>query len=144
MSSAFDFSANRRLGPRRVANVEVFITSEGSEIKRCRLRDISIDGAFIETTSFTLTEGTKLDLVLRILREEETEACPVPAEVIRVTEDGAALIFGRVDQRLYNVLDDIVSGADRISTGKETAFVARMRQSIGTKAPPDSHHPWWR
>jgi hypothetical protein len=144
MNSPLDFSANRRLGPRRVVDVEVFVTSEGSEIKRCRLRDISIDGAFIETTSFTLTEGTKLDLVLRILRKEKTEACPVPAEVIRVTEDGAALIFGRVDQRLYNTLADIVGGADRISTGNETAFVARMRQSVGTNAPPDWHHSWWR
>jgi hypothetical protein len=127
-----------------VADVEVFVASGGREIKRCRLRDISIDGAFIETTNFALTEGTKLDLVLRILRKEKTEACPVPAEVIRVTEDGAALVFGRVNRFLYDVLFDIVSGADRISTGNETAFVARMRQSIGTNAPPDSHHPWWR
>lgn len=144
MSSPLDFSTNRRLGARRVADVEVFVTSEGNEIRRCRLRDISMDGAFIETTNFALTKGTKLDLVLRILRKEETEACPVPAEVIRVTEDGAALIFGRVDQRLYDVLFDIVTGADRISTGNETAFVSRMRQSIGTNAPPDSHHSWWR
>ena len=122
-----DFSDNRRIGPRRVTDVEVFVTSEGNEIRRCRLRDISIDGAFIETTNFTLIEGTKLDLVLRILRKETTEACPVPAEVIRVVKDGAALIFGRVDQRLYNTLADIVSGTDRVTTGNGTAFVAHMR-----------------
>jgi hypothetical protein len=122
-----DFSGNRRLGPRRATDVEVFVTSDASEMKRCRLRDISIDGAFIETTNFTLVEGTKLDLVLRILRKEKTEACPVPAEVIRVVKDGAALIFGRVDQRLYNTLADIVSGTDRVTTGKGTAFVAHMR-----------------
>lgn len=114
--------ANRRLGPRRVTDVEVSVAREGGEIKKCRLRDISIDGAFIETKKFKLTEGAKLDLVLRVLRKERTEACPVPAEVIRVVKNGAALIFGRVDQRLYNILADIVSRTDRISTGKETAF----------------------
>jgi hypothetical protein len=125
MSSSLDFSANRRLGPRRVTDVEVLVASGGSEIKKCRLRDISIDGAFIETTNFALTKDTQLDLVLRVLRKEKTEACPVPAEVIRVTEDGAALIFGRVDQRLYNILVDIVSRTDRVSTGNETAFLSR-------------------
>ena len=144
MSLPLDFSTNRRLGPRRVTDVEVFVTSEGNEIRRCRLRDISIDGAFIETTNFALTEGTKLDLVLRILRKEKAEARPVPAEVIRVSEGGAALIFGRVDQRLYNMLADIVSGTDRVTTGNGTAFVANMRRSVGTNAPPDSHHSWWR
>ena len=125
MSSSLDFSANRRLGPRRATDVEVFVASDGSEIKKCRLRDIGVDGAFIETKSFTLTKDTKLDLVLRVLHEKKTEACPVPAEVIRVTKDGAALIFGRVDQRLYNILVDIVSRTDRVSTGNETAFMSR-------------------
>ena len=104
-----DFSANRRIGPRRLTDVEVVVASDGSEIKRCRLRDISMDGAFIETKNFTLTTGAKLDLVLRILRKEKTAACPVPAEVLRVAKDGAALIFGRVDQHVYNILVDIVS-----------------------------------
>ena len=102
-------SANRRLGPRRVTNVKVFVASDGSEIKKCRLRDISLDGAFIETKNFALAKGTKLDLVLRILREEKTTACPVPAEVVRVAKDGAALVFGRLDQQVYNILLDIVN-----------------------------------
>jgi hypothetical protein len=47
--------------------------------------------------------------VLRILREEKTTACPVPAEVVRVAKDGAALVFGRLDQQVYNILLDIVN-----------------------------------
>lgn len=104
-----DFSDNRRIGPRRVTDVEVVVASDASEMRRCRLRDISIDGAFIETKNFTLTTGAKLDLVLRILHKEKTAACPVPAEVLRVAKDGAALIFGRVDPHVYNILVDIVS-----------------------------------
>ncbi len=101
-------SASRRSGRRRVTGVMVFI-SHGSEKRKCRLRDISLDGAFIETENFALVKGTKLDLVLRILREEKTTACPLPAEVVRVEKDGAALMFGGRDQHVYNMLADIVN-----------------------------------
>jgi len=100
-------SASRRLGPRRVTDVMAF-ASDGREIRKCRLRDISLDGAFIEIENFALVKGTKLDLVLRILREEKTTACPLPAEVVRVEKDGAALMFGGLDQHVYNILVDIV------------------------------------
>ncbi len=101
-------SASRRLGWRRVTDVMVF-ASDGLQLKTCRLRDISIDGAFIEIENFALVKGTKLDLVLRILREEKTTACPLPAEVARVEKDGAALMFGGRDQHVYNMLADIVN-----------------------------------
>ncbi len=101
-------SASRRLGWRRVTDVMVF-ASDGLQLKKCRLRDISIDGAFIETENSALAKGTKLDLVLRILREEKTTACPLPAEVVRVEKDGAALMFGGRDQHVYNMLADIVN-----------------------------------
>ncbi len=101
-------SASRRLGGRRVTDVMVF-ASDGLQLKKCRLRDISIDGAFIETENSALAQGTKLDLVLRILREEKTTACPLPAEVVRVQKDGAALMFGGRDQHVYNMLADIVN-----------------------------------
>jgi len=90
-----------------VTNVKVF-ASDGSEIKKCRLRDISVDGAFLETKNLALAEGTKLDLVLRIRREGKTVACPLPAKVVRVEEDGAALMFGDVNEELCNILLEIV------------------------------------
>ncbi len=101
-------SANRRLAQRRVTDVKVF-ASDGREIKKCRLRDISLDGAFLETKNLALTKGAKLDLVLRILREGKTVACPLPAKVVRAEKGGAALMFGSLDEHLYNVLLDIVN-----------------------------------
>ncbi len=99
-------SANYRLGPRRVTDVMVFV-SHGSEKKKCRLRDISLSGAFIETENFALTKGTKVDLVLRVLRGEKTTDCLLPAEVLRVEKDGAALMFGGLDQHVENILVNI-------------------------------------
>ncbi len=100
-------SANRRLRPRRVTDVMVFV-SHDSEIKKCRLRDISLAGAFIETENFALAKDTKVDLVLRILRGEKTITCLLPAEVARVEKDGAALMFGGLDQHVENMLVGIV------------------------------------
>ena len=99
---------NRRLGPRRVTDVKVF-ASDGIEIKKCRLRDISLDGAFIETKNFALAKGSIVDLVLRIRRDGETSACRVPAKVVRTERSGAALMFASLEEDGYNVLLDIVN-----------------------------------
>ena len=94
--------------PRRVTDVKVF-AYDGTELAKCGLRHISVDGAFIETKSFPLTKGTNLELVLKIRSGGKPTHCRLPAEVIRVEEDGAALMFGRLDEHLYNVLLDIVN-----------------------------------
>jgi len=89
-----------------MTDVMVFV-SHGSKKRKCRLRDISLSGAFIETGHLALAKGTKVDLVLRILREEKTTACPLPAEVVRIEKDGAALMFGGLDQHVENILVNI-------------------------------------
>ncbi len=94
--------------PRRVTDVKVF-TYDGVESTKCRLRHISVDGAFVETKNFPLTKGTNLELVLKIRRGGKPRHCRLPAEVIRVEDDGAALMFGNLDEQLYNVLLDIVN-----------------------------------
>ncbi len=124
-------SANRRLRPRRVTDVMVFV-SHDSEITKCRLRDISLAGAFIETENFALAKGTKLGLVLRVLREEKTTACLLPAEVIRVEKDGAALRFGGLDQHVENMLVGIVlASQNRLKDSRvnrpSAAFRAKWR-----------------
>ncbi len=98
---------NCRLAQRRVTGVTVF-ASDGSEIKTCRLWDISPDGAFLEAKNFALAEGTQLHLVLRICRDGKTIACPLPAKVVRVEVGGAALKFGHLDEHLRNILLKIV------------------------------------
>ncbi len=100
-------SANRRLAHRRVADVKVF-ASDGVELAKCRLRDISVGGAFLETKNFALPNGTNLELVLKIRREGKPRHCRLPAKVIRVEEDGAAVMFGDLDEELCNILLDIV------------------------------------
>jgi hypothetical protein len=98
----------RRLDPRRLTDVKVF-AHDGVELKKCRLRDISLNGAFIETKDFPLAKGTDVELVLRIRREGRLTHCRLPAKVIRVTPEGAALMFVDLDEMLSKVVFDIVN-----------------------------------
>ena len=45
----------RRLDLRRVTDVKVF-ANDGVQLRKCRLRDISVNGAFIETKEFPLAK----------------------------------------------------------------------------------------
>ncbi len=101
---------DRRSHTRRAArvNVEVLLAHEGLALTRCELRDISPDGAFVETKDFALAKGTHVEVVLRISRGGQFTHCRLPAEVVRVEGDGAALMFGKVDERAYTVLLEIV------------------------------------
>ncbi len=107
VSTSEPLPVDRRLAHRRVTDVKVF-ASDGREIKKCRLQDISVDGAFIETKNFPLTKGTNLELVLKIRRGGKPTHCRLLAEIIRVEEDGAAVMFGDLDEELCNILLDIV------------------------------------
>jgi hypothetical protein len=98
----------RRLDPRRVTDVKVF-AHDGVELRKCRLRDISVNGAFVETKDFPLAKNADVELVLRIRREGRLTHCRLPAKVLRVTPEGAALMFVDLDEMLAKTVFDIVN-----------------------------------
>ncbi len=100
--------SDRRVDFRRETDVKVF-AHDGVELKKCRLRDISVNGAYIETKDFPLAKGAAVELVLRIRREGKLTHCRLPAKVLRVDQDGAALMFSNLDEFLQQVVYDIVN-----------------------------------
>lgn len=100
--------ADRRVDFRRETDVKVF-AHDGVELKKCRLRDISLNGAYIETKNFPLAKGAVVELVLRIRRDERLTHCRLPAKVIRAEQDGAALMFTDLDEFLKQIVSDIVN-----------------------------------
>ncbi len=98
---------DRRLGLRRMAGVTVFV-DDGIQLRKCRLRDISLDGAFIETKTFALAKGTDMEVVLKIRRGGKPTHCRLPAKVVRAERGGAAVVFGELDEQTYNILLEIV------------------------------------
>jgi hypothetical protein len=51
--------ADRRSGPRRFAGVKAMVTHDRLGLTKCKLRDISLDGAFIETGTGTGTADSR-------------------------------------------------------------------------------------
>ena len=90
-----------------MAGVKV-CASDGVDLAKCRHRDISVGGAFLGTKSFALPNGTNLEVVIKTRPGGKLRHCRLPAKVIRVEEDGAAVMFGDLDEELCNILLDIV------------------------------------
>ncbi len=97
----------RRFGPRRVIDVKVF-ANDGVELRKCTLRDISLQGAFIETNNFPLAEGAEVEVVIRLHRDGKHVHCRFPAKVVRMKPDGAALRFTELDPLAQQVLVELV------------------------------------
>ncbi len=104
-------SANeRRFGPRRVVDVKIF-AHDGVELRKCTLRDIGLQGAFIES-NFPLSEGADVELVVRLHRDGKHLHCRFPAKVARAKPDGAALRFSALDQLTQQMLVDLIYAED--------------------------------
>lgn len=101
-------AADRRLSPRRGTGVKAMVAHHSLGLTKCKLLEISIDGAFIETGDLSLTKGADTDLVLKIRNGNKRTHCRIPATVVRLTENGAALTFDDLDEDVYRILLDIV------------------------------------
>lgn len=103
-------TSERRFGPRRGVGVKVF-AHDGVELRKCTLRDIGLQGAFIET-DFLLPEGADVELVVRLYREGRHLHCRFQAKVARTKANGAAVRFTALDQLAQQVLVDLVYADD--------------------------------
>ena len=106
-STSKPLRVERRSGARRATDVKVF-AYDGVDPRKCKLLDIGLDGAFIETKTFALPKGTNMELVLKIRRKGKHTYCRVPAKVVRAEIGGAALKFGHLDEQVYSILLRIV------------------------------------
>lgn len=100
--------ANRRSGERRFAGVKAMVTHDQLGLTKCKLRDISLDGAFIETGTLVLSKNADVDLVLKIRAGARNRHCRFQAKVTRVTAEGAVLEFRHLSESEYRTLFDIV------------------------------------
>lgn len=100
---------DRRISLRREADVKTIITHHRRlGLTKCRLRNISLDGAFVKVKDFSVAVGTDIDLVLKVRSGQKRDHCRLPATILRVEEDGVAIKFHDLDNRSYHVLFDIV------------------------------------
>jgi hypothetical protein len=102
----------RRLGPRRRLALEVMLNHHRLGLQRCRTRDVSLEGVFVETDKLALRRNTIVDLVLKIPVDGKTKHYRIQAKTANVRGHGARFIFRTLDEKAYAALVDLLYPAE--------------------------------
>ena len=102
----------RRLGPRKRLTLEGMINHSRHGLQRCQTRDISLEGAFVQTDAIPLRRYARIDLILKIPANGRAKHYRVRARVSNVEKHGATLIFRNLDEQTYTALVDLLYPAE--------------------------------
>jgi len=98
----------RRTSVRKTFGDEVVINHEKG-LRFCRLKNISIGGAFLDIGWGALTRNVPLELSIRLKDNDKIESLRLPAHVSRVTTEGTAVSFGQLDADARRALREFVT-----------------------------------
>jgi c-di-GMP-binding flagellar brake protein YcgR len=99
----------RRDTPRIPIALETVLTPRDQNYRRVLTRNISLDGAFIETNNGTFDrKQQRVEIAIRLAGTEESRFHRFEAQVVRVTEKGAGVSFDKIDTDAYAALLDFV------------------------------------
>jgi hypothetical protein len=88
----------RRVNPRLPLALDV-VLNHHSQAVVCTTRDISVTGAFVTADRELLPYGGTIELGISLAAEPHHVR--VPAKIQRVTDEGAAVVFGDVGRDVY-------------------------------------------
>lgn len=97
----------RRWGSRKSLEADVVIADEPRQVLPGRIGNISMGGVFVETDSVGLRNNSQIEVVLRS-RDDGTRVYRVPAMVVRITANGAGLMFDQYNVEAFRALVSLV------------------------------------
>ena len=83
----------RRLLERSKVSTTVYLSVPGGSFRRCRARDLSAMGVFLELDSLGLPAGSVVNLVFAVSLDDTVRLHRRKAVVAHVHDDGAGLIM---------------------------------------------------
>ena len=86
-----------RRSTRRPATFDAILSYPPLGLLRTKVRDISLEGMFVETGSITLHANTPVEVTVGLREGSTREVYRLRAFVVRVTRDGAGLMFRDLD-----------------------------------------------
>jgi hypothetical protein len=93
---------------RRRSGSDVLINHGLSYSIPWQVRDLSLQGAFVEADSGQLPAGSTVEVVMRYHYKDQDVEVRLPATVTRVDARGMALKFGRYDNQTYTDLTNLL------------------------------------
>jgi hypothetical protein len=100
--------SERRDTPRIPITLDTILNYNNQNYQHSTTRDISLDGAFIETKSDTAPKKGTMELAIKLPVEGAPKYHRFHAQIVRTTDNGAALLFDKVDTDSYAALLDLV------------------------------------
>ena len=105
---ATDDGISGRASPRRSPNLQVLVNHGLTYSIPSQVRDLSLDGAFIEMNTDPFPESSYLEVVLRYHYKGRNVELRLPAVVARVEGRGMAVRFGGYDDQTYTDLANLL------------------------------------
>lgn len=100
--------SERRDTPRIAIALEAMLSHGNSGFRRYSTRDISLDGAFVETGEMRVGAKALVDLALRIPGGDRSRTHRFRGQIVRMTTQGVGLVFDPVNTDGYVALLDLV------------------------------------
>lgn len=99
--------SERRDTPRIPIALDTVLHYNNQSFRHSLTRDISLDGAFVETRE-ALTKKGSLELAISLPTDGKPQFHRFQAQVVRVADGGAGLMFDKVGTEAYAALLDLV------------------------------------
>ncbi len=100
--------SERRDTPRIPITLDTILNYSNNEYQHSITRDISLDGAFIDTKGSGPPSKGLLELAIKLPTNGMPKYHRFHGEIVRTTGNGAALLFDRVETDSYAALLDLV------------------------------------
>ncbi len=97
-----------RTSIRKKLALDVLINYDLLYSRRWKVHDLSLNGALIQADRTDLPPGVSVEAVLRLKERGKYGLYRLPAEVVRVSGQSAALRFRQYDNRAYTALVDLL------------------------------------
>ena len=96
----------KRWSTRKEIQLDVVLHHDGAGVIKCKTRDISLEGMFIETENsiFPIDEQVDLDFILQ--NDNSNKLHHIRAKVVRTTNAGMGVIFREFNPRISHFLRD--------------------------------------
>lgn len=96
--------SERRLSVRKKVQLDIATNDNRSGISGGKIRDMNLDGAFVEFEGTAPRIGEQLQTTLFLPHRQQLLRIQFPATVLRTDSDGAALKFEAYDLPTYKLL----------------------------------------
>ncbi len=102
----------RRWSERKPVHLGVALFYSGLGLVRCSIRDISLDGVFLDTGLVALPRHAPIELVIELPERDQIRQYNVPALVLRSNRHGAGAMFRQLDRDAFYALQCLVRHTD--------------------------------